>query len=259
MRWLAAFTSVLVLTVALAQSPAAPQREQFDVVSIKPSAPDEHNSFMLRARPDGLSALGTPLKMLIMQAYDVMAFQVSGGENWVASERWDLLAKVDGRKMSMKDLGPMLQAALADRFQLKVHTVTRKMPVFALKVDAKGSKLTAHAGSGRGFREAYGSLTAKNGAMPALATWLSQKLGRVVIDKTSLKGTYDFVLDWAPDIGEGGPESIGLPPGTLAPRPQKSGPSIFTALREQLGLRLVSAKGPVDILVIDNAAKPSEN
>ena len=260
MRLLITITSISALSGAFAQSPSPPPPARFDVVSIKPSAPDEHNSFMFRARPDGLRALGLPLKMLIMQACDVKAFQVSGGPNWVAAERWDLVAKVDGRTISAKDLGLMLQAALAERFQLKMHTETKEMPVFALEVDAKGSKLAPHAGSERGFREAYGSLTVKDGALPVLATWLSERLGRVVIDKTDLKGKYDFALDWAPDIAEGGPESIGLPPGgSLEPHTQKNGPSIFTALREQLGLRLISEKGPVDIIVIDSVDKPSEN
>ncbi len=248
MRWLIAF---LTLT-----------QSQFDVVSVKPSAPDEHNSFMMRNLPGGtVRFAGMPLRMLIMSAYDVKAFQISGGPDWIRTDRWDIQAKVEGveGRLTMPHQRPMLQALMADRFQLKIHKETREMPVYALVVDKKGSKLVAHTAGDAQIRSGNGSLNIKKGGMPWLTFWLSQQLGRVVIDQTNLKDEYDYTLQWTPDPGQGGAESIGLPPEMPRPRVETNGPSIFTAIQEQLGLRLVSQKGPVEIVVIDSVEKPSAN
>jgi uncharacterized protein (TIGR03435 family) len=248
-----------LIFVLLAQTPVSPK--EFDVVSVKPSAPDEHNSFMFRPLPGGIRAAGVPLKMLIMQSYDVKAFQVSGGPDWIKTERWDVLAKVDGAEgqIPLAQMRPLLQAMMAGRFSLKVHRETKEMPVYALSVEKNGSKLVANVGAAWQFRPGNGSLVVKKGGSAALAAWLSQNLGRVVIDKTGLTGEYDYALEWSPDPGEGGPESIGLPPEAPAPHAETNGPSIFTALQEQLGLRLVSQKGPVEIIVIDRVERPTAN
>jgi uncharacterized protein (TIGR03435 family) len=248
MRWLLAF-------LTLAQS-------QFDVVSVKPSAPDEHNSFMMRNLPGGAVRFsGMPLRMLIMSAYDVKAFQISGGPDWISTDRWDIQAKVEGveGRLTMPQQRPMLQALMADRFQLKIHKETREMPVYALLVDKKGTKLVEHTTGEVQVRSGNGMLSVKKHGMEWLAFWLAQQLGRVVIDQTNLKGEYDFQLEWTPDPGQGGAESIGLPPEMPRPRAETTGPSIFTALQEQLGLHLVSQKGPVEIVVIDSVEKPSAN
>jgi len=102
-----------------------------------------------------------------------------------------------------------------------------------------------------------GQLTGGGATLAMLANVLSNQLGRSVVDKTELKGEYDFTLEWTPEPGQGPP--FGTPPPDAAPPPDVSGPSIFTALQEQLGLRLESAKGPVEILVVDHAEKPDEN
>jgi uncharacterized protein (TIGR03435 family) len=236
--------------------------QQFDVVSVKPSAPDEHNSFMMQNLPGGtLRLAGVPLRMLIMQAYDVKAFQISGGPDWIRTDRWDIMAKsegVEGRLPQAREY-PMMQALMADRFQLKIHKETKEMPVYALVVDKKGSKLAVHTAGESQIRTGNGSLSIKKGGMAWLAALLSRELGRVVIDQTDLTGEYDYKLEWTPDPREGGPESIGLPPEPPRPRAETNGPSIFTAIQEQLGLRLVSQKGPVEIVVIDSVEKPSAN
>jgi bla regulator protein blaR1 len=126
-------------------------------------------------------------------------------------------------------------------------------------VEKNGLKMITHTGTEQQFRFGDGSLIVKKGGIAALASWLSRQLGRVVIDKTDLKGDYDYKLEWTPDPGEGGPESIGLPPEAPRPHVDTNGPSIFTAVQEQLGLRLVSQKGPVEIIVIDSVEKPSAN
>lgn len=234
----------------------------FDVVSVKVSAPDEHNSFMFQNLSGGtIRLVGVPLRMLIMQSYDVKAFQISGGPDWIRVERWDIMAKAEGAegRLPRTEENPMLQALMADRFQLKVHRETKEMPVYALVVGKNGSKLVPSTSSERQFRSGNGTLTIKKGGTTALAAWLSRDLGRVVIDKTGLNGEYDYKLEWTSDPGEGGPESIGMPPEAPRPHVDTNGPSIFTALREQLGLRLVSQKGPVEIIVIDSVEKPSAN
>jgi bla regulator protein blaR1 len=247
---------------AFGQSPIA--SKEFDVVSVRPSAPDEHNSFMAQRLPGGnLRLIGLPLRMIIMRAYDVKAFQLSGGPDWVRTDRWDVLAKAEGvgDRLTPAQERPMLQALLRDRFQLKVHIETKEMPVYGLTVERNGPRLVPNTGAARQFRSGNGSLTVNKGAMTELVSWLSEELGRVVVDKTGLKAEYDYTLAWTPEAGQGGPESIGQPPDTrggVTPN-SSDGPSIFTALQQQLGLRLVSQKGPVEIVVLDSAEKPSEN
>jgi uncharacterized protein (TIGR03435 family) len=249
-----------VVTGLLAQTPAV--RKEFDVVSVKPSAPDEHNSFMFQSLPGGtIRMAGVPLRMMIMEAYGVKAFQISGGPDWIRTGRWDVLAKGEGfqGRIPREQENLMVRSMMADRFQLKVHSETKEMPVYALVVEKSGSKLVPHTGTEQQFRFGNGSLIVKKGAAAALAAWLSRQLGRVVIDKTDLKGEYDYKLEWTPDPGEGGAESIGLPPEAPTPHVDTTGPSIFTAIQEQLGLRLVSQKGPVEMIVIDGVERPSAN
>ncbi len=204
-----------------------------------------------------------------MEGYGVKAFQISGGPSWVGSALWDLEAKVDGfpGRLSAAQLSTMLRPALEDRFKLKVGIETREMPVFALVIAKGGPKLIPHTGEPvpsaeriRMGRIGTGLLSVKQGRTAFLVGELQRQLDRTVIDKTGLDGEYDYTLTWAPEPGQGGRESLGLPPrpGAEPPAPA-DGPSIFTALQEQLGLRLESQKGPVKIVVIDGAEKASEN
>ena len=252
---------LLILLAAIAVAPGQ-SSSQFDIVSIKPSAPDAHNNFMIRSFPGGtLRMAGVPLRMMIMDAYRVKVFQVSGGPDWVRTERWDVEAKADGfpGRIPRDQEDAMAKAMLADRFQLRVHSSTRKMRVYALEVDRSGSKLKPHTGQDREFRGGYGSLMVKQGTVESLADAISRDLGRVVLDRTGLKGDYDYALKWTPDPGEGGPETIGLPPSPPAAHPAGGGPDLFTALREQLGLRLTAARAPVRMVVIESVEKPSAN
>jgi uncharacterized protein (TIGR03435 family) len=169
----------------------------------------------------------------------------------------------------------MLRPALADRFKLKVHTETKQLPVYKIVLAKGGSKLKeATAGDtyangikgpdgvGRPgmMRFGPGQLTAQAVPMTSLTNMLSQQLHRTVLDKTGLTGKYDLELNWTPDQGADpmfkGPEGS---PQRGDAAPDSSGPSIFTALQEQLGLKLQSAKGPVETLVIDHVEMPSEN
>jgi bla regulator protein blaR1 len=258
-------TRVLVwaaaLASSLAQSPVS--RKQFDVAAVKPAAfADGH--FELRDPVGGsFAATGVTLKMLIMRAYRVHSFQVSGDPDWAHTLRWDIRAKAEGEggRMPSAQFEEMLRALLEERFQLKVDRKTREMPVYALLVAKNGPKLNLAAGGSPGVQMRPGSITFTKSSTASLAAQLSLLAGRVVVDKTGLTGVYDFELRWAQEPGQGSPEAFGLPPvASDAPPPVgANGPSIFTALQEQLGLRLESQKGPVEILVIDHVEKASEN
>jgi uncharacterized protein (TIGR03435 family) len=252
----------------------------FDVVSVKPNKSDG-NMVRIMAKPDGYSASNVSLKMLVQAAYGIREDLISGAPSWADSARFDIDAKVAGSDVdALKKLSPeqrrlILQPLLADRFKLKAHTETKQLPVYELVLAKGGSKLKeATAGDtyangikgpdgvGRGgmMRVGRGQLTAQAVPMTSLANMLSQQLHRTVLDKTGLTGKYDLELNWTPDQGSDpmfkGPEGS---PQRGDAAPDASGPSIFTALQEQLGLKLQSAKGPVETLVIDHVEMPSEN
>jgi uncharacterized protein (TIGR03435 family) len=255
------FACLLASVLAAPGQPSAAPKH-FDVAAIKPNT-DNDNRFMLR-RPVGgaFRATGVTLRMLILNAYDVHAFQVSNDPGWVRTERWDIEAKAE----DMQGIAPMdvyremLRGLLEDRFQLKLHRETKELAVYELVVTKNGSKLVPHKGEGRGIRTGPGSLSFQSIGIAGLAAQLSMILGRAVIDKTGLAGEYDFTLQYAPEPGQGGPEALGLPPQNYtAPPVDPNRPSIFTAVQEQLGLRLESQKGQVEILVVDQVERPSEN
>jgi uncharacterized protein (TIGR03435 family) len=252
----------------------------FDVVSVKPSKSDD-GRMRIMFKPDGYSAINVSMKLLIQTAYGIRQDLISGGPGWLESAGYDFDAKVAGpdvdalKKLTPEQRRSMLQPALADRFKLKVHTETKQLPVYEIVLAKGGSKLKeATAGDtyangikgpdgvGRGgmMRFGPGQLTAQAVPMTSLTNMLSQQLHRTVLDKTGLTGKYDLELNWTPDQGADpmfkGPEGSSQR-GEAAP--DTSGPSIFTALQEQLGLKLQSAKGPVETLVIDHVEMLSEN
>jgi len=227
---------------------------------------------------------GVSLKLLIQQAYDVRDFQISGGPGWITSDRYAIEAKSldtpagpppdfmkmseDERKKIQERTRQMIQGLLADRFQLKVHHETKELPIYALVVGKGGSKLkeigsTSDPSMKPGMmRMGIGQLTGSQVPLAFLVQNISQMVGRTVVDLTGLKGNYDFELKWTPDVGQGGGPFGGPPPPPGVegpPPPDPNGPTLFTALQEQLGLKLESTKGPVDIIVIDRVEKPSEN
>lgn len=245
----------------------AQPKKEFDVASIKPSAKNDTRFMLGPPRGGTFSATGVTIKMLIMSAYQVNAYQVSGGPSWIGAERWDIQAKTEapGGFMPRDQFDALLRALLASRLQLKVRRETRKMPVYALVVAKGASKLMPHSGDPPKpedrMRVGFGSMRFQDSRLGLLAYQLSLQLGRTVIDKTGLTGAYDFTLEWAPEPGQGGPESIGLPPDPSLkfPPADPNRPSIFTAVQEQLGLRLHSEKGPVGMIVIDSVSRPTEN
>jgi uncharacterized protein (TIGR03435 family) len=255
----------IILTAFFAKGQPAPTK-RFEIASVKPYGAEDGN-FMIRTLPGGnFRAVGVTLKMLIMFAYNVKAFQISDAPGWAGIELWEIQAKasaLDG-PLARPDSQAMVRALLEDRYQLKIHRETRTMPVYAMVAPKRaGGKLAAATGQQAGICPCGPGLLAPDRAsMGMLAAQLSTILWRVVIDKTGMKGEYAFKLQWMPVQGEYGPEALGLPPGSGAappPDPAVTGPSIFTALKEQAGLRLESQKGPVEIVVIDQVAKPEAN
>ena len=268
----------------------------FEVASIKP---DKSGSGMSRMRftPDGFDATNIPLQFLLREAYGVEDDQISGAPNWAGSEHYDIEAKVDGAdvaklsKLSFDQRRLMFQPLLEDRFKLKTHWETKELPIYVLVKAKSGAKLheakpddtypdgikgpDGAARPGRMMMMGRGHVTGQGVPLTFLTRVLSQQLRRTVVDKTGLTGKYDFTLQWTPDESQG-PMSQKQPAiqyadqGPTFPKPpgqptdstasaESSGASIFTAIQEQLGLKLEAQKGPVKVLVIDGVEKPSEN
>ncbi|HUI77468.1 MAG TPA: TIGR03435 family protein [Bryobacteraceae bacterium] len=252
----------------------------FEVASIKPSA-GEFRGTVIQAQPGGgLRVIGATVKALVAYTYNVRDFQISGGPDWVNSDRYNIVAKpqrstgpedlsdalrslsAEQRKTYNEQMGQRVQALMADRFHLMVHRETKEQPVYTLVISKNGSKLQPAAASdapGR-IRMGRGELTGEAVQVQMLAAALANVVDRPVIDKTGLSGNFNLKLEWTPDPGQS-PGNPGPPPAGAAAQPPSdpNRPSIFTALQEQLGLRLESDKGPVEMIVIDHVEKPSEN
>ncbi len=250
---------VVLSMVICAALYAAPPAKTFEVSTVKPNSATD-NRVMLRILPGGgFQATGVTLKMLIAEAYDVRDFQVTGGPAWINTDRWDINAKVEGvtDRIPLDEFRPMLQKLLEDRFQVTVRREQKEMPVYALVPAKGGVKIHPVEGEGGRIGMSRGALTGEKIPIQMLARSLAQMVGRPVVDQSGLTGNYDFTLRYTPEIGQGGP--VAVPGGTPPPETSGDGPSIFTALQEQLGLRLDSQKAPVEVLVISRVEKPSEN
>jgi uncharacterized protein (TIGR03435 family) len=199
-------------------------------------------------------------------AYGIPDARIFGGPKWLASERFDIEAEMEPsiaeqlRKLSRDQRKLQMQAAfqqlLADRFHLQVHWDTRELPVYALVVAKNGPKLKAPKTpeQGSGTSSGNGLIAGNSLTVAEIAQTLTQEasteLGRVVLDRTGIAGRYDITLKWTPDTSND---------PTSGSSPIDAGPSLFTAIQEQLGLKLEPSKGPVQVLVIDNVDMPSEN
>jgi uncharacterized protein (TIGR03435 family) len=276
---LAVVLAVVVLAGgAHAQSSEPEKKLSFDVASIKPGDPSSGRVMIGPAPGGGLRMVNVTLKQMIAFAYDVRDFQISGGPSWLTSERFEIVGKPEQssqetdfakmadsqRRAAMDRNRLMLRSLLEERFQLKLHKETKELPVYALVVAKDGPKMkAAEGGEGtpQNFRMGPGRLNATRGNMQMLSNSLANLTGRPVLDETGLKGFYDFELEWAPEPGQGPFGGPGPNPGGQgAPAAgDPSGPSIYTAIQQTLGLKLESKKGPVQTVVIDKAEKPTEN
>jgi len=247
-------------------APAA-ARPQFEVASVK-----RNNSGGQGMRFDNrggrYSAANASLKFLIQQAYKVQPFQIIGAPAWIDSERYDIEAKAEGAEWNQ--MAPMLQSLIEERFKGAMHGETRDLPVYFLTVAKTGSKLKAgpcltrepntpappnqpqsafcgYVGIGSG------SVILTGQRIENLADFLSGILNRKVLDRTGLPGAFDVDLKWTPDISTPSVKQEAAAPSA------SDGPSIFTAIEEQLGLKLESGKAPIDVLVIDHIDHASDN
>jgi uncharacterized protein (TIGR03435 family) len=228
--------------IAFAQVAPEPS---FDVASIRPNQ-SGHDGMIINLPDTGrLSVTNATLKDLIRNAWGIQNYQIAGGPGWLNTDRYDIQAKTAGPITEVQE-EPLMQNLLADRFHLKVHRDTSELPVYALLLGKSGPKFKENTGpngsihTSRGARRIQISVTRVT--MGQLGGMLGRQLGRVVQNKTGLNGYYDFALEWDPE-----------------PTGDSSAPSIFAALQEQLGLKLESAKRPVEILIIDHVEKADAN
>jgi len=242
----------------------------FDVASIKENRSGRQGMLIQGERGGRFVCDNVSLQALIQRAYNIRDFQISGGPKWLDSTRYDIVARreIGSAQDSTPDVTKpsralldqrheeerlRLQALLADRFNLSVHLATKVLPIYILVVGNSGPRLRVASQDPASpkpatFRAGENEFSAESVSMAVLAEQLSTVLRRKVVDRTDLTGRYDFTLKWSADIGD----------GTSGDQNQND-PLIFTAIQEQLGLKLQAAKGPVQILVIDNVDKPSEN
>ncbi|HEY4363394.1 MAG TPA: TIGR03435 family protein [Bryobacteraceae bacterium] len=224
----------------------------FEVATVKPAPSQSDGRTQTRMSSDTdkgqLTYSNVNLKEVIGRAYKVQQYQITGPD-WLETERFDISARFAPHS-STEQLGLMLQALLADRFKLALHHETKELPVYSLTVIKGGPKFKSSetaSGITSNSNRTQWHVTAKV-SMDRFAEFLTGEAGRPVLDKTGLPGSYDLKLDWSPDTA---PASADAAPSL---------PSLFTALQEQLGLKLEPAKGPVDMLVVDRAERvPTDN
>ena len=251
------FTYVLVLTLWNLQAQTAPVPLTFEVASVKPSAPDVPGFFFQPQAGGNLRITGATLKNLIAVAYNAREFAISGGPGWGNSDRFDIDARVGSSSSTPQQIRERLKALLAERFQLAIHTESKEQNVYALIVGKNGPKIhEAKPESGPMIRKRGASIIGEGVGVQMLVMNLANSLDRPVLDKTGLTGKYDFKLEWSLDADKGSAAAAGADAATA---PEPTGPSLFSALQEQLGLRLEPQKAPVETLVIDHVARPTEN
>jgi uncharacterized protein (TIGR03435 family) len=275
MRQLAAVLLAIAPGAVFCQSEG---KLEFEVASIKPAPPQPMNQMrvMMGGDPGRINLSNVSLMDMIRQAYQVKDYQISGPA-WMNTTRFDVVAKIPPNS-TREQVPQMMQSLLADRFKLTLHRDRKELPVYALVVGKNGPKLKEAEDSGgpvpqgpggglfpggRGIVQmGRGRLTAKRSTLAGFAEILSRQMDRPVVDETQIKGLYDFTLEWTPDERQrsqfmpgGGP-----PPEAAPPPSSSSGPDVFAAVQEQLGLKMEAKKSPVETLVIDHVEKaPTEN
>lgn len=222
-------------------------KPKFEIASIKLNKSGANVIGMTRS-PGMIAIRDCPLEVLIEEAYALYPYQISGGPHWVDTDKYDIVAKVHG-KANFSQKMHMLQALLADRFQLRMRREVRTMRVYSLVIAKGGPKLRVpNAKERQGLRITDNGFIGHKVPMRQLAWGLTSPLHLPVVDRTGLRGGFDFTLNYVP-----GEESL------EANSNRPSGPSLFTALQEQLGLKLKPGKGPVTVYVIDHVERPSAN
>jgi len=247
-------------SIFIALLPASAQK--FEVASFKPSPPDAQGG-IIRPLPGNQTYIGSnmTLRTYLTVAYTLRDTQITSGPSWLSTDRFDMDAKAD-HSCTIDELHTMLQHLLLERFHMKVHHEMREGPIYSMVIEKGGHKLTPHdekdldhppVGGFRSSTPGLIGLAGTNVDAPFLALNLSRIVDHTVIDQTGLSGHWDFKLEFVPE------RPPGAPPETRDGAPFPDGPSVFEAIRQQLGLRLETSKGPVDSLVIDHIEKLTGN
>jgi len=259
--------AAVAIAIGMLSSPSI-QAQSYEVASIKPADPSLGRSVIIVPRDNStITIRGMSLKNLIQFTYGhqqaLLPGMVSGGPAWYDQLRFDIVAKPEGGQIpSREQHRQMLKALLAERFKLTVHRESKEATVVALALGKNGPKLKERKPGDGGephsilprsnVPEGRMRLSCRDTSMAAFASFLeSTVLSRTVVDQTGLPGTYDFDLNWSPDENQFDGRYKGAPQSDL--------PDLFAAIRDQLGLRLETAKAPVEIIVVDHAEKPAEN
>jgi bla regulator protein blaR1 len=240
---------------------AADANPTFEVATIKPSQPGRPGrAFLVRGRR--FMTINTPLSAIISFAYGVQPKQVIGLPPWADSDKFDIEAVPDGTgEPNQVQWKNMVQKLLASRFGLKFHHEQKILPVYVLTVGKDGEKMTLDTSNPNGlpglFFAGLGKLNVRNATMHDFTNLMqSAVLDRPVVDMTELKGKYDFALNWTPDESQFANMGVHVPPPSdKADQP----PDLYTAIQEQIGLKLEATKGPADVMVIDHVDHPSAN
>ena len=266
------FTTLFLATLLLA-TPAA-QDALVEVASVKLHPPDDNLQWMINPQPGGRLRMRMTTQRLVSVAYRMQMDQIVGASSWAKSDTYDILVKVrDGAAVNLDTVGPIAREVLLDRFQGKTHMDTRELPVYLLTRTRPDAPLGPHltraqmdctlrggppaprpasepapaAASRCGLTQHGGSISMGGFPLDALTRVLSSTVGRVVVDRTELTGNWDLDLVYAPDQGG------------AAGAPADDAPSLFTALQEQLGLKLESGRASVPVVVVDSLSRPGED
>jgi len=272
-RALAVLLALLAPLTVFAQSP------QFEAASVKPNRSGTPG-MEIRVTPNGgFIATNAPLLTLIREAFRIQEYQLIDVPAWAGSERFDIVARAPGT--TPDQLQPMLQALLKDRFRLAVRRETRELPIYVAersradgrlgpRLESTAAEYTTYCGSQRlgpdsrppadpsrvcGMQMALGTIRAGDSTLAPLFRFVSQQAGRAIVDRTGLAGNYNFDLKWTPDQFANRETPAVVNGNTIDPQ----GPSLFTALQEQLGLKLDPQRGPVDVIVVERLERPGED
>jgi len=250
----------ITLTVPAALLSQTISKLSFQAASVKPNPQSGFSRSSIAIAGNRYSATGTTLRRLIMEAYNLRDWQVVDGPSWITTDQWDVEAVADDGValliLNAEDpsrptaASLMMQSLIEDRYQFKFHRETKELPVYELTVARNGRKFKLSMeqqslGTRRGGR---GEIEVQAHPFASFVYLLSRQLDRTLINKVDLSGLYDIKLQWNPEL-----------PVTGEPLSASDRPSVFTAVQEQLGLKLESSKGPVEVLVIESASKPSND
>jgi uncharacterized protein (TIGR03435 family) len=279
MRWIAVILALLMEIEAVAQTPAG-QKPTFEAASIKQNR--SNGPSLLLYSSGRVTATNLPLRLFIRNAFRLQPAQLIGGPDWLDDEHFDIVAN-SAVRMTADTMRQMEQSLLADRFKLVTHTESRDLPVYALVLARSDGKLGPHMSLTHNDCDAGRAAAPAPANAPPICDWtrfradlnapdryvsggitmatlaeaLSLSLDRKVIDQTGLIGRYDFDLSFTPNLMSSAP--VEMPPGVAPPAPNPDLESLYVSLQEQLGLKLESTHGPVEVLIIDSVQRPSEN